>query len=100
MHTEPPAVDAITSHDSWEDVDPLYDPAFTIFVYAGWAFTSHVVGDTAGLGVLVAATALLTVTGVLSDRDPQAQPFKAEFSTILLYCAAAIGTAVLALRLL
>lgn len=91
------------------NVDPLYDPAFLIFVYSAWAITAFTIGQTAGLAVLVVATVVFT-TIALRQRVPDPnrfvdsdsadavqRPFVNEFGVILLFCAAAIGVGVLLL---
>ncbi len=82
----------------WADVDPLYDPAFPIFVYGGWALADAVWGNTAGLIALVLGTLTLSVLSLVQERGPEPRTFLAEFSTILLYCAAALSTGVLVLQ--
>jgi len=92
--------DVAVNQADWADVDPLYDPAFPIFVYAGWALADAAWGDTAGLYALVLGTATLSLLSLLQERGPEPRTFLAEFSIILLYCAAALSTGVLALQAL
>ena len=90
----------VATHADWADVDPLYDPAFPIFVYAAWAMADAAWGNTAGLYALVLGTVTLSVLSLCQERGPEPRSFLAEFSTILLYCAAALSTGVLVLQAL
>jgi hypothetical protein len=84
--------------------DPLYDAIAIAFVYAAWAAATLWFGDRAGLTVLVLATAALTVValagGSAATAPPTDRPFVVEFGTILLYCATALGLAVLVIDVL
>ena len=74
--------------------EPLYDAPYMVFIYAGWVAGSYVIGDTAGLIVLVAATAVLTI---VSERRPDLRhprSFAADFDVVLLFCAASLGVGV------
>lgn len=73
--------------------DPLYDAPYLVFVYAAWVGSAWIFGQFAGLAVLIAGTAILTVAGS-RVRTPVARSFAADMSVILLFCAAASGSAV------
>lgn len=72
-------------------VDALYDAPYIIFVYAAWVGSGLVVSDTAALAILVAASAVLTASGLIQCPPFRPHSFAADLSTILLFCGAAIG---------
>ncbi|MGI9621780.1 MAG: hypothetical protein ACR2PK_03005 [Acidimicrobiales bacterium] len=76
------------------DQDPLYDAAYLVFVYAGWVTAAWLVGPMGGLAVLVAGTALLTLTGLGSGDPDGARSFATDLAVVLLFCSAAIAVAV------
>ncbi len=80
--------------------DPLYDPVYLAFIYGTWAVSSWLLSPTAGLVVLVVATAGLTAAASLHGRDREPRRFMTDFATILLFCAAAIALGVLGVRAL
>ncbi len=85
-------------HHDVADVDPLYDPTWAIFIYAAWAGLAWVAGETVGLVALLGCTAALGALPVSRQRQATPRTFAAEFSSILLFCAATIAGAVLVLR--
>ncbi len=84
--------------DEQADVDPLYDPTWAIFIYAAWALLGWVVSETVGLVALLSLTALLGIVALSQERQPDSRSFAADFSSILLFCAATMAGAVLFLR--
>ena len=72
-------------------VDAIYDAPYIIFVYAAWAATAWLFGDTVALAVLIIGTGGLTVAGLVQPAPFRAHSFAADLATILLFCSAAIG---------
>lgn len=77
------------------DPDPLYDPAFLIFVYAAWAGATMIFGQRIGLMALVVGTIVHAALGLRQHRDPEVRPFVHDFGALLLFCSAAIAGGVL-----
>lgn len=72
-------------------IDAIYDAPYIVFVYAAWAGSSWLVGDTIALAVLIAGTAALTTAGLIQRAPFRSHSFAADLATILLFCGAAIG---------
>lgn len=75
--------------------DPLYEPTFIAFIYAGWIGSTWLLGEWPGLVVLVASTGALTAWALRQHHDPAPRRFVVDFGVVLLFCAAAIALGVL-----
>lgn len=82
---------AATERPASGAIDAIYDAPYIIFVYAAWAGSSFLVGDTLALAILVAGTAVLTTAGLIQRAPFRSHSFAADLATILLFCGAAIG---------
>ena len=72
-------------------VDAIYDAPYIIFVYAAWAGSSFLLGETVALAILVAGTVVLTTAGLIQRAPFRSHSFAADLAAILLFCGAAIG---------
>lgn len=81
-----------------DDIDPLYEPTWVIFIYSAWAGLTWFVTARVGLVALVLLTVLLAAVALAKPHPPTPRAFAADFSAILLFCAMSLSAGVLFLE--